>query len=71
MPDTNLPFDVEVSPRSCWLNSAKCNIAHDVALIVYCANSLRFVERSRQKCNRTIILMHFSRASSRRLALPR
>ena len=71
MPDTGLPFAVKVPTRSCWVNSAKCNITHGLVLIVYRANSLRFLGESRQKCNRTSILMHFSRASSKRLALPR
>jgi len=53
MPDTGLPFDVKVPTRSCWAKSAKCNITHGMVLIVYRANSLRFVEGSRQKCNRT------------------
>jgi hypothetical protein len=35
MLDTSLPFDLEVSPRSCWLNSAKCNLTRYAVLIVY------------------------------------
>ena len=71
MPDTGLPFDVKVPTRSCWVNWAKCNITHGMARIAYRANPLRFVGGPRQKCNRTSILMHFSKASSKRLALPR
>ena len=67
MPDTGLPFDMKGPTRSCWVNSAKCNITHSMVLSVYRANSLRFVGGSRQKCNRTSILMHCNEPGYREL----